>query len=151
MEKESIPLHNQDTTHSHEHGHNHGEKLMILLFFVGLAAFLAGFILEGVSSFYSSMAFILSVITAGYHIILEGVGDTIRNSHNAKKFQPNVHFLMALAAAGAIVIGKYEEAAIADRDFCGSAFPRGLRRWKKQTRNYELIESKSDRSQNCLS
>lgn len=38
-----------------------------------------------------------------------------------------------------------------DRDFCGSAFLGGLRRWKKQTRNHSLIESKSDRSQNCLS
>ncbi|WP_270309187.1 heavy metal translocating P-type ATPase [Enterococcus avium] len=112
MEKRSVPLHDLDNAHSHEHVHNHGGKLTIILFFVGFAAFLAGFILEGSSSFYSSMAFILSVVTAGYHIILEGVGDTIRNSHSAKKFQPNVHFLMALAAAGAIVIGKYEEAAM---------------------------------------
>lgn len=109
MDKVSLKLHKNET--DHEHAHNHGEKVTIILFFVGLAAFLLGFLLEG-NRLYSNAAFIVAVITAGYHIILEGVGDTINNSRSAKKFQPNVHFLMALAAAGAIVIGKYEEAAM---------------------------------------
>ena len=52
MEKRSVPLHDLDNAHSHEHVHNHGGKLTIILFFVGFAAFLAGFILEGSSSFY---------------------------------------------------------------------------------------------------
>ncbi|MBU5360465.1 heavy metal translocating P-type ATPase [Enterococcus raffinosus] len=112
MEKTNMHLHDQKTKHDHDHEHSHGGKVMIGFFFVGLAAFLVGFILESSSSFYSNLAFILSVVTAGYHIILEGIGDTIRNSNTAKKFQPNVHFLMALAAAGAIIIGKYEEAAM---------------------------------------
>lgn len=111
MDKANVQMHDHETDHNHEHNHNHGGKVAIILFFVGLAAFLLGFLLEG-SRFYSNAAFIVAVITAGYHIILEGVGDTIKNSLSAKKFQPNVHFLMALAAAGAIVIGKYEEAAM---------------------------------------
>lgn len=111
MDKANVQMHDHETDHNHEHNHSHGGKVAIILFFVGLAAFLMGFLLEG-SRFYSNAAFIVAVITAGYHIILEGVGDTINNSRSAKKFQPNVHFLMALAAAGAIVIGKYEEAAM---------------------------------------
>lgn len=111
MDKANVQMHDHGSDHNNEHTHNHGEKVAIILFFVGLAAFLLGFLLEG-SRFYSNAAFIVAVITAGYHIILEGVGDTIKNSRNAKRFQPNVHFLMALAAAGAIVIGKYEEAAM---------------------------------------
>lgn len=111
MDKANVQMHDHGTDHNHEHTHNHGEKVAIFLFFVGLAAFLLGFLLEGIR-FYSNAAFIVAVITAGYHIILEGVGDTIKNSRSTKKFQPNVHFLMALAAAGAIVIGKYEEAAM---------------------------------------
>lgn len=111
MDKANVQMHDHETDHNHEHNHSHGGKVAIILFFVGLAAFLLGFLLEG-SRFYSNAAFIVAVITAGYHIILEGVGDTIKNSRSTKKFQPNVHFLMALAAAGAIVIGKYEEAAM---------------------------------------
>lgn len=85
MEKTNMHLHDQKTKHDHDHEHSHGGKVMIGFFFVGLAAFLVGFILESSSSFYSNLAFILSVVTAGYHIILEGIGDTIRNSSNAKK------------------------------------------------------------------
>ncbi|MBO0451900.1 heavy metal translocating P-type ATPase [Candidatus Enterococcus murrayae] len=119
MEKANVNIHDHETGHnhdhdhhSHDHDHSHGGGFTIFMFFVGIAAFIGGYILEGSNELYSNAAFIIAVVTAGYHIILEGLGDTFKDSISARKFQPNVHFLMALAAAGAIAIGNYEEAAM---------------------------------------
>lgn len=124
MEKLTINHHEheKDHDHSHEHDHNHGGKFAIMMFFVGVAAFIGGFLLEGNYEQWANLAFLLAVVTAGYHIILEGMGDTFRNSVAAKKFQPNVHFLMALATAGAIAIGNFEEAAMLIVIFAGAHF-----------------------------
>lgn len=124
MEKLTINHHEheKDHDHSHEHDHNHGGKFAIMMFFVGVAAFIGGFLLEGNHEQWANLAFLLAVVTAGYHIILEGMGDTFRNSVAAKKFQPNVHFLMALATAGAIAIGNFEEAAMLIVIFAGAHF-----------------------------
>ncbi|MFC7582317.1 hypothetical protein ACFQWG_14110 [Schaalia naturae] len=64
----------------------------------------------------------MSIIIAGYHIILEGIGDTIKNTMRAKKFSPNIHFLMALATAGAVAIGNFEEGALLIVIFAGAHF-----------------------------
>ena len=124
MEKLTINHHEheKDHDHSHELDHNHGGKFAIMMFFVGVAAFIGGFLLEGNHEQWANLAFLLAVVTAGYHIILEGMGDTFRNSVAAKKFQPNVHFLMALATAGAIAIGNFEEAAMLIVIFAGAHF-----------------------------
>lgn len=124
MEKLTINHHEHETDHdhNHEHDHSHGGKFTIIMFFVGVAAFIGGFLLEGSNEQFANIAFLVAVITAGYHIILEGVGDTFRNSAAAKKFQPNVHFLMALATAGAIAIGNFEEAAMLIVIFAGAHF-----------------------------
>ncbi|MBO1308598.1 heavy metal translocating P-type ATPase [Enterococcus sp. 669A] len=108
--------------HEHHHDHSHGGKFTILMFFVGVAAFVAGVILEGSNDLFASIAFLVAVVTAGHHVILEGIGDTFKNSISAKKFQPNVHLLMALATAGAIVIRNFEEAAMLIIIFAGAHF-----------------------------
>lgn len=126
MKKTNLDVHAHDGhDHEHEehdHDHSHGGKFTTIMFFVGVAAFIAGFLLEGNNELYAAIAFLISVVTAGYHIILEGIGDTFRNSIAAKKFQPNVHFLMALATAGAIAIGNFEEAAMLIVIFAGAHF-----------------------------
>lgn len=126
MEKTNLDVHAHDGhDHEHEehnHDHSHSGKFTTIMFFVGVAAFIAGFLLEGNNELYAAIAFLISVVTAGYHIILEGIGDTFRNSIAAKKFQPNVHFLMALATAGAIAIGNFEEAAMLIVIFAGAHF-----------------------------
>ncbi len=106
----------------HEHNHDHGAKLSIIMFFIGLAAFIIGLFTASTSELFSSILFIVAVATAGYHIIFEGIGNTISNTRKAKKFQPNVHFLMTIATAGAIVIGNYEEAALLILIFAGAHF-----------------------------
>ena len=122
--------HNHKHNNCHEHNHNnnhchmhsHGGKFPVIMYFVGLAAFIAGYILENRYSLYSNILFIGTVGIAGYHAIFEGLGNTIRDSKKEKRFSPNVHLLMILAAIGAIFIGNYEEAAMLIIIFVGAHF-----------------------------
>ena len=127
---EHNPNHNHKHNNCHEHNHNnnhchmhsHGGKFPVIMYFVGLAAFIAGYILENRYSLYSNILFIGAVGVAGYHAIFEGLGNTIQNTKKEKRFSPNVHLLMTLAAIGAIFIGNYEEAAMLIVIFAGAHF-----------------------------
>ena len=127
---EHNPNHNHKHNNCHEHNHNnnhchmhsHGGKFPVIMYFVGLAAFIAGYILENRYSLYSNILFIGTVGIAGYHAIFEGLGNTIQNTKKEKRFSPNVHLLMTLAAIGAIFIGNYEEAAMLIVIFAGAHF-----------------------------
>lgn len=127
---EHNPNHNHKHNNCHEHNHNnnhchmhsHGGKFPVIMYFVGLAAFIAGYILENRYSLYSNILFIGTVGIAGYHVIFEGLGNTIQNTKKEKRFSPNVHLLMTLAAIGAIFIGNYEEAAMLIVIFAGAHF-----------------------------
>ena len=127
---EHNPNHNHKHNNCHEHNHNnnhchmhsHGGKFPVIMYFVGLAAFIAGYILENRYSLYSNILFIGAVGIAGYHVIFEGLGNTIRDSKKEKRFSPNVHLLMTLAALGAIFISNYEEAAMLIVIFAGAHF-----------------------------
>ncbi len=120
--------HNHKHNHCHEHNHNHchmhshGGKFPVIMYFVGLVVFIVGYILENSYSLYSNILFIGTVGVAGYHVIFEGLGNTIRDSKKEKRFSPNVHLLMTLAAIGAIFIGNYEEAAMLIVIFAGAHF-----------------------------
>lgn len=114
--------HDHDEHHDHDHDHNHGGAFPVIMYFIGLLAFGIGFYFESSNLFYANIAFSISILTAGYHIILEGLGDTFKNTMNSKKFAPNIHFLMALATAGAVAIGNYEEGALLIVIFAGAHF-----------------------------
>ena len=120
--------HNHKHNHCHEHNHNHchthshGGKFPVLMYFTGLFSFIIGYILENSYFLYSNILFIGTVGIAGYHVIFEGLGNTIRDSKKEKRFSPNVHLLMTLAAIGAIFIGNYEEAAMLIVIFAGAHF-----------------------------
>ncbi|MCQ9209176.1 heavy metal translocating P-type ATPase [Granulicatella seriolae] len=114
--------HEHDHNHSHDHDHNHGGKLQIIMYFIGLFLYVGGLFLEGTNGLIANIAFSLTIMTSGYHIVGEGIGDTIRNTKKAKKFMPNVHFLMALATAGAVLIGNFEEGALLIVIFAGAHF-----------------------------
>lgn len=96
--------------HSHEHNHSHG-KSPVVLFFVGLVLFIIGLFLPK-ETLIQNGVFLAAMLLSGYHIILEGVEDTIKESKEKRKFMPNVHILMTLAAFGAAIIGKFEEGAL---------------------------------------
>lgn len=113
--------HNHNHEHNHNHNHEHGNS-RVIFYFVGLIAFVLGYIFKDNYKIISNSLFIGSVILAGYHVILEGIADTIINSKKEKKFLPNIHFLMTLAAIGSIVIGGYEESAMLILIFAGAHF-----------------------------
>ena len=125
---EHNPNHNHKHNNCHEHNHNHchthshGGKFPVLMYFTGLFSFIVGYLLENSYPMYSNILFIVTVGIAGYHVIFEGLGNTIRDSKKEKRFSPNVHLLMTLAAIGAIFIGNYEEAAMLIVIFAGAHF-----------------------------
>lgn len=108
--------------HNHCHTHSHGGKFPVLMYFTGLFSFIVGYLLENSYPMYSNILFIVTVGIAGYHVIFEGLGNTIQNTKKEKRFSPNVHLLMTLAAIGAIFIGNYEEAAMLIVIFSGAHF-----------------------------
>ncbi|KMO45662.1 heavy metal translocating P-type ATPase [Lacticaseibacillus rhamnosus] len=91
-----------------------------------------GFYLLGVAAFISGLfitqplahagLLVAAAVAAGYHVIAEGVTETIQDSKKQQRFAPNIHILMALAAVGAIAIGSYEEAAMLILIFAGADF-----------------------------
>lgn len=117
--------HNHDHSgHNHDHsGHNHDHdhgKLPVVLFFMGLITFATSFIVgEGV---WQNILGTLTIFLSGYHIIVEGVEDTIIQTKQNKKFTPNVHILMTLAAIGAAIIGDFREGALLIVIFAGAHF-----------------------------
>lgn len=115
--------HDQGEEHDHDHGghsHSHG-KSPVVLFFAGLIAFATAFFLSD-GSWLQNALFISAMLMSGYHIIIEGIGDTISSSRRLRKFTPNVHILMTLAAFGATIIGNYEEGALLIIIFAGAHF-----------------------------
>ncbi|MBO0442463.1 heavy metal translocating P-type ATPase [Vagococcus fluvialis] len=110
--------HNHDHS-SHNHDHDHG-KLPVVLFFIGLATFAASFMVtEGL---WQNLLGTLTIFLSGYHIIVEGIEDTINQTKQNKKFTPNVHILMTLAAFGAAIIGDFREGALLIVIFAGAHF-----------------------------
>lgn len=113
--------HNHQENHEgHHHEHSHG-NLPVLFFFAGLISFLVGLFIEG-GTVVQNLLFLMAMGLSGYHIIGEGIGDTIKNTRSKKRFSPNVHLLMTLAAIGAAIIGNYEEGALLILIFAAAHF-----------------------------
>lgn len=113
--------HDEHEHDGHEHdGHSHGGKTAVILFFVGLCAYLLGMFVK--NELLNTLLNVFALITSGYHIIIEGLFDTYKESLKKKKFVPNIHLLMTLAAVGAIIIGEYREAALLILIFAGAHF-----------------------------
>ncbi|MFR0813715.1 MAG: hypothetical protein ACLSIL_04205 [Enterococcus casseliflavus] len=61
-------------------------------------------------------------MSAGYHITWEGIEDTVKSTRINRRFTPNVHLLMLLAAIGSMIIGNFNEAALLILIFAGAHF-----------------------------
>ncbi|MGC6768108.1 heavy metal translocating P-type ATPase [Enterococcus sp. LJL51] len=117
--------HTHTKEHTHEQGgcdheHSHG-NMPVVLFFAGLAAYLAAFLIPE-ENLLRTLLYIFSMLSAGQHVIIEGFGDTVKDSLKQKKFLPNVHILMTLAALGASIIGDFDEGALLILIFAGAHF-----------------------------
>lgn len=113
------PSHIQPHVHAH-HDHDHGGVVEVVLFFVGLASFILALFLD--KGFIQNLLYTVTFFLAGYHIIIEGFADTITQTIRHKKFLPNVHVLMTLAAIGAMIIGDFREAALLILIFAGAHY-----------------------------
>lgn len=75
--------------HNHNHNHSHGDsKSAVILFFAGLTAFIVALFLTD-SSLLQTILFISAMLLSGYHIMLEGIIDTIE----ATKEKENFHLM----------------------------------------------------------
>lgn len=91
------------------------------MYFTGILLLILGIILP-LSSMSKLIISIIAIILSGYHIVREGIDDTIHESIRKKKFSPNTHILMTLAAFGAILLGEVVEAALLIFIFAGAHF-----------------------------
>ena len=107
-------------------------------------AYLAGLIVFGLSFFLPGLGrplgFLAATLLAGYHIVAEGLVETVTDSRTQRKFAPNIHILMSLAAIGAILIGSFEEAALLILIFAGAHFLEEYAEGKSQREITALLD-----------
>lgn len=112
--------HIQPHAYAHDHDHEHGGTVAVVLFFIGLASFIVALFLN--KGFTQNLLYTITLVLSGYHVIIEGFADTIKQTVRQKKFLPNVHILMTLAAIGAMIIGEFREAALLILIFAGAHY-----------------------------
>lgn len=106
--------------HKHQHEHQHNETIPLILYLIGFLSFIVAIFVS--STGIKVGLFIIALITSGYHIIYEGLKDTLVQTLERRKFTPNIHLLMTLAAFGALAIGNFQEAALLILIFAGAHF-----------------------------
>ena len=122
---------------SEHHTHEHSHHLELLLYFLGVILFIVALFLK--NPFIETILYLLSLVIAGYHVILEGFHETIEDSMKSKRFLPNVHILMTLAAIGAVLINEYREAALLILIFAGAHFLEGYAESKSKKEITKLL------------
>lgn len=121
--------HDHDHEHHHQHTeaasscshHHHHGKQPVILYVVGLVLYFIA-LLSPLPESLSNLLMLSAMVVAGYQVIFEGIGETITESIRLKKFWPNVHILMTLAAIGAVFLGDYDEGALLILIFSGTHF-----------------------------
>ena len=116
--------HEREHHHSYEHGEHHHHdhcghcsvhhhhEISWQRWALAIGMFVLALFIERRVGWIANALFLLTIACIGKEIIAEGIMDTIEETKQFKKFRPNVHLLMTLAALGAIFIGKFEEAAM---------------------------------------
>lgn len=105
--------------HNHSHDHDHG-ILPVILYITGLIIFIGTLFIKPGNM--QNILFTVSMVISGYHVLGDGFLSTIRETKNNKKFTPNTHLLMGLAAIGAMTIGDFKEGALLIMIFAGAHF-----------------------------
>src|SRR5699024_9322617 len=116
MNDSTVKQHNQ----SNDREHHHENNIAVYLYFFCLVAFLVALLVS--SDLWKMILYLTALVTSSYHIIIEGFIDTFKKTLNRKKFTPNVHILMTLAAIGAVIIDEYMEAALLILIFAAAHF-----------------------------
>ncbi len=114
-------------------------NMEVKLFFLGMLLFIVGLGFNFTPSLQNSLN-ILALLISGYHIIWEGIKDTIEKSKKAKHFVPNTHILMTMAALGAVLLGETTEAALLIFIFAGAHFLEEYVEGRSQREITKLLE-----------
>lgn len=107
--------------YSHEGHHHHESKTALSLYFVGIILTILTLILP-LSPMLKQVLFTLSLFISGYHVMFEGVEDTIEKTKIRHRLTPNAHVLMTLAAIGTVLLGEALEGAVLIFIFAGVHF-----------------------------
>lgn len=98
-------------------------RFPVIMYFIGLVLAIVALFISSDHLIIKNLLFVVATIAAGYHVVvLEGVSETIENTRKKKRFTPNAHILMGLAAIGAAIIGQYWEGALLILIFAGAHF-----------------------------
>ncbi|HEL2560687.1 TPA: cadmium-translocating P-type ATPase [Streptococcus suis] len=111
----------------------------MLTYLVALILFCVALVFP-VNIVVNNFIILLTITMAGYHIIWEGVKDTILKTKSANRFLPNTHILMTLAALGAIYLGDLIEAALLIFIFSGAHFLEEYVEGKSKRDIIEILE-----------
>lgn len=118
IEMKKIKEQQSQESHSHDHG-----KMPVVLYFIGIALALTALFLNDEYSLLKNILFSIASVSAGFHVIvLEGIGETVENTKKQRRFTPNSHILMGLAALGASLMGDFWEGTLLILIFCGAHF-----------------------------
>ncbi|MDN6639218.1 MAG: heavy metal translocating P-type ATPase [Tetragenococcus sp.] len=117
-------------------GHLPGE---VPMYFTGVAIYLVA-LFGPFSTLVSNFLFGAAVVLSGFHIIVEGVTETITDTKEKHSFQPNVHLLMTLAVLGAMFIGSFDESALLILIFAGAHFLEEFAEEKSQKEITSLLK-----------
>lgn len=101
--------------------HNLKHKTSIILYFIGLILFIV-VIIYPFDEWLNNTILFFCLVFAGYHVLLEGVVETIEDSRKKKGFYPNTHILMGLSAVGAMIMNSFSEATILILIFAGAHY-----------------------------
>ena len=108
--------------HSHEvHHHHHESKTALSLYFVGIVLTILTLLLP-LSPIFKQVLFALSLFISGYHVMFEGIEDTVEKTKIRHRLTPNAHVLMTLAAIGTVLLGEALEGAVLIFIFAGVHF-----------------------------
>ena len=111
-----------------EHDHDHNVLLYFIMYVVGLVIFITTYLLVKIPDesilprALEITLYYVAIILAGWHVVGEGLIDTVQSSIKHKRFKPNVHILMTIGAIGALIIQEYNEAVILILIFAGAHF-----------------------------
>ena len=123
--------HTHKTKAETHHHHHHDHQLERWLYLIGLIGYLVARLFP-LPELWGNLVDFSVVFLAGNHVVIEGVTDTFQQSINRKRFYPNIHLLMSLAAFGAMIIGQFSEASLLILIFAGAHFLEGYAKNKSK-------------------
>lgn len=126
-----------------QHTHHHESKHFFLThqfhYLLGLGIFIIALGLP-MSHTMSQIIDVIALLLSGYHVMIEGVVDTVLSTKDKHKLMTNTHLLMTLAALGAVIQGETKEAALLIFIFSGAHFLENYVEGKSNREITKLLE-----------